>query len=85
MKRVLLPLAIFVIYLSIVGLGATARRHSELAREADLALLAINFALVVFLSVLVVADKWNGRRGPTSRPTLLRRIRDWMTDEPTLK
>jgi hypothetical protein len=84
LKRVMLPVAIFVAWLTVVGLGVSAPRYSPLAKFADLTLLAMHLGLVAFLSLLVLHDRWHDRHDGQSQPTLLRRIRGWITDDRTL-
>ena len=83
MKRILLPLALFVTYLGIVGLGTGARRNSLLAKSADLTLICLYLALIAILSILTVREKWGDPQGAHSRPGVLRRIRAWITDDRT--
>jgi hypothetical protein len=81
-KRVVLPLSIFLAWLTVVGIGASAPRYSGPAKTADLTLLTIELGLVAFLSVLVLRDRRDARRPDRqSGATLLRRIRAWITDD----
>jgi hypothetical protein len=81
LKRFLIPLAIFVTWVCLVALGSNAPRYSRLAKVADLTLLAMHLGLMAFLSVLVLRDRWHDSYGRPSRPTLLKRIWAWITDE----
>ena len=80
MKRFLLPAALFAIYLSLVGLGASARPHSPLAKSIDLTLICMELAFIAILSILVLWEKWRGPQTPSPGPTVLQRILDWITD-----
>ena len=81
MKRILLPLALFATYLSIVGLGTSARPHSPIAKSADLTLICMELAFIGILSILVLRQKWGGRQRAHGTQTVLRRILAWITDD----
>ena len=78
MKRIVLPLAVFLLYLAVIGLGSTSQ---PLAKTADLALLWVHLGWMAVLSVLVVRDRWTGAASSRERESMLWRIRCWMTDE----
>ena len=83
MKRILLPAALFAIYLGIVGLGTGAKRNSLLAKSTDLTLICMYLAFIAILSILTLRERWGDPQRPQSRPTVLRRIRAWVTDDRT--
>ena len=72
-----------MIYLGIIGLGTGARRNSLLAKSTDWTLIGIDLAFIAVLSILTLREKWGDPQRPQSRPTLLRRIRAWVTDDHT--
>jgi hypothetical protein len=59
------------------------------SKSADLALISVRLAIVVFLSILVVRERWRRRHDLQRRSsprsdagdTILRRFRRWYHDE----
>jgi hypothetical protein len=78
MKRIVLPLAVFFLYLVVIGIGSTFFRF---AKTADLALLSLHLGFLTVFSMLVVRDRWMGAASSGERVSILRRIRRWVTDE----
>jgi cytochrome b561 len=70
---------LFLIYLTVVGLGSSSSRYSK---TADLAVLSLHLALVAILSVSLVRAKWREWHHQPSTETLLQRWRRWVTDNP---
>ena len=84
-RRICLPLAIFLAYLTVVGIGTGTPRYSLYFRIANSTLLLIHLAFVAFMSVLVVRERWGDPRRPSSGPTMLQRVRAWITDDRTFR
>jgi hypothetical protein len=76
MKRIGLPLAVFIGYLAIIGYGSVSRSY---AKTADLLLLSLDLVFLVILSVVVLRERWIG--GATKQDNIRRRIRRWWTDD----
>ena len=81
MRRILIPLAVFLAYLATVGIGTSALRGSVYFRIADLTLLSLHLGFVFFMSALVLHHRWGDRRHPRSRPTMHERVIGWITDD----
>jgi len=80
-----LSLAIFLTYLTVVGIGTGTPRYSLYFRIANSTLLLVHLAFVAFVSVLVVRERLRAPRHLSSRPTLLQRVRAWITDDRTFR
>ena len=85
MRRICLPLSVFLAYLTVVGIGTGTPRYSLYFRIANSTLLLIHLAFVAFMSGLVVRERWGDPRRPSAGPTLLQRIRAWITDDGTFQ
>jgi hypothetical protein len=85
MRRICLPLSIFLAYLTVVGIGTGTPRSSLYFRIANSTLLLIHLAFVAFMSVLVVRERWGDPRRPSLGPTMLQRVRAWITDDRTFR
>ena len=83
MRRICLPLAVFLAYLTVVGIGTGTPRYSLYSRIVNSTLLLLQLAFVAFMSVLVVRERYSDPRRPGSRPTMLARARAWFTDDRT--
>src|SRR5215813_7124910 len=82
-RRICLPLAIFLAYLTVVGIGTGIPRYSLYFRIADSTLVLIHLAFLAFMFVLVVRDRWGARCHGSSGPTMLQRVLAWITDDRT--
>ena len=85
MKRIWLPLSIFLAYLTVVGIGTGTPRYSLYFRIANSTFLLIHLAFVAFMSVLVVRERWGDPCRLSSGPTMLQRVRAWITDDNTFR
>jgi hypothetical protein len=81
MGRILIPLAVFLAYLAVVGIGTSAPRGSVYFRITDLTLLSLHLGFVFFMSALVLHHRWADGRRPRSRPTMHQRVIRWITDD----
>src|SRR6516225_8179758 len=84
-KRICLPLAIFLAYLTVVGIGTGTPRYSLYFRIANSTLLLIHLAFVAFMSVLVVRERSRDPRHRSSGPTMLQHVCAWITDDRTFR
>ena len=75
-----MPLAIFLAYLTVVGIGTGTPRYSLYFRIANSMLMLIYLAFIAFMSVLVVIERSRDPRRPSSGPTMLQRVRAWIMD-----
>jgi hypothetical protein len=75
-KRKVKALAIFLIYLGIVGLGSTRTPYSK---AVDLALLALHSVFITAASILLVWSRATGRHH-SKRETILQKYLRWMED-----
>ena len=80
-RRIGLPLAIFLVYLTVVGIGAGMPRYSLYFQIANSTLLLIHLAFVALMSVLVVRERRRVRYHRSSGQTMLQRVRAWIMDE----
>src|SRR5260370_33272746 len=80
-RRICLPLAIFVAYLTLVGIGTGTPRYSLYFRIANSTLILIHLACLAFMSVLGVRERWRDPRRPSSGPAMLQRVRPSITDD----
>jgi hypothetical protein len=85
-RRKVVTLVLFLIYLVIVGLGSTS--SAPYSKTSDLVLLSVYLAFLAILSIVVLREKWTEWHYPQARhylqarETILRRWWRWVTDDP---
>jgi len=79
-RRICVPLAVFLAYLTVVCIGTGTPRYSLFFRIANSTLLLIHLVFIAFMSVLVVIERSRDPRRPSSGPTMLQRVRAWIMD-----